>query len=401
MDAGVRSSVNPLCAVEGGISFWVLQLTEDQIEQLNREQTQSIRAIEPNTPLDLCDAPISPNLMRREEYSRIPLAKERDRHDKRQDVIIEMSGQDIPELRFISSKRKGGLRSWVRNSRAYVYLFPAGAGTTVYLIDSGVEVLHGDLQHVNIPKWIFALDSDPTYSDDPASHGTCVASLITGNLFGVSKAMDLIPVKIAPFRYSFLDAVGKVVEDVKAKVKAGIEVRGRTVVNISSGFPPRANDASRRDLVNNLNELTRKYEVVVVVAAGNDKGRTVALWPAGLAPSVNIITVGPVKVTDGPDNGQICDDWAVRDPSVTVNAPGEGMCATVNNGVKRDGGTSLAAGRLSGLAGYLLSIDDGARMRRGQTNIPTAMKNRLQKLSFSRSGQDLAVSNGLDGDDYV
>lgn len=153
--------------------------------------------------------------------------------------------------------------------------------------------------------------------------------------------------------------------------------------------------------MNNLNELTRKYEVVVVVAAGNDKGRTVALWPAGLAPSVNIITVGPVKVTDGPDNGQICDDWAVRDPSVTVNAPGEGMCATVNNGVKRDGGTSLAAGRLSGLAGYLLSIDDGARMRRGQTNIPTAMKNRLQKLSFSRSGQDLAVSNGLDGDDYV
>ena len=402
MDAGVLSSKNPLCAVEGGISFWVLHLTEDQIEQLKKEQTQSIRAIEPNTPLEPSDVPISPNLMRRDKYSRVLLAKERDRYDKRENVIKQLGGEDVPELRFISSKKEKK-----RNARSYVYLPPAGAGSTVYLIDGGVNVLHGEFKDVNIPQWIFALHSDHTYSEGPPSHGTCMASLITGNLYGVSKKVELIPVKVAWLKASFLDAVAKVVQDVKEKAEAGIEVRGRTVVNISNEFIPLANDPSREELVDNLNELTQIYEVVVVASAGNNFAKIMPppkIWPAGLAPSVNIITVGSVQVTDGPDNGKR-SDWAIRDPLITVNAPGEGSCARGPAGVVRSRGTSNAAARVSGLVAYLFSTKDGAQMRGGETNVPTEMKVRLRKLSFARYGgeggwEHDAVSNGLDGDDY-
>ncbi|MCJ1262135.1 hypothetical protein MMC22_002005 [Lobaria immixta] len=383
MDAGVLSSKNPLCAVKGGISFWVLDLTEDQIEQLKREQTQSISAIEPNTPLEPSHVAISPNLMRRDKQT---------------------GGEDVPELRFISTKKRKK-----RNSKSYVYRAPAGAGTSVYLIDGGVNVLHREFRNVNIPKWIFALLSDETYSEGSTPHGTCMASLITGDVYGVSKKVELIPVKIAWLVASFLDAVARVVQDVQEKAEAGIVVRGHTVVNISNDFTPVANDPRREDLVNNLNELTQKYGVVVVTSAGNNFAKInpppgIFAWPAGLAPSVNIITVGSVQVTDGPDNGKR-SDWAVRDPGITVNAPGEGDCASGNDGVASVRGTSNSAARVSGLVAYLLSTEDGAEMRDDRRNLPTAMKVRLWKLSFARYGgeggwEHDAVSNGLDGDDY-
>ena len=138
------------------------------------------------------------------------------------------------------------------------------------MIDSGLDNSHNEFQGVNIQKWIFALDSDPTCSDDPRSyHGTCMASLVTGKESGVSKKVELIPVKLALNKAS-LNASSKVVTDVREKKDAGIEVRGYTVVRISGGFKPASTSRPTGDeLEGYLKTLTVTYEVVVVVAGGH------------------------------------------------------------------------------------------------------------------------------------
>lgn len=63
MDPGVLASADPLYAVEGRPSFWVLQLTKDQIEELKSEQMQGIRAVETNAPIEPSGVLLSPNMI--------------------------------------------------------------------------------------------------------------------------------------------------------------------------------------------------------------------------------------------------------------------------------------------------------------------------------------------------
>lgn len=384
-------------------------MTKDQIDQLNKQQQQSIRAIEDNTPFELFGAPISPDRTRRDKSPKIILAEKRDGYMKRDTVIKQQVVDDVKVLPFVSST-KG------YNAKSYVYLSPAGAGITVYVIDSGLDSLHNEFQGVNIQKWIFVLGSDHTYSDDPRSyHGTCMASLVTGKVSGASKKVELIPVKLAPDKASFLNALSEVVTDVKEKKDAGIEVRGYTVVNISGGFKPASTCGPTRDeLEVYLKTLTETYEAVVVVAGRHDFKNPVVqpeidTWPAAFSRTTNIITVGAVEVTDAQDNGRLypwsaAPLWPEGRVAVTVNAPGRGKCAVGNQERRIRSGTSFSAGMMSGLVAYVLSTEDGDNMRGDDSNIPNAMRDHLVHQSYPRFGAgirgDEAVSNGLDGDNY-
>ena len=97
IDAGVLTSADPMCNVKGGTSFWVLHLTKDLIDQLNKQQQQSIRAIEDNTPFELFGAPISPVRTRRDKSPKILLAEERDRYIKR-DTVTKQVVDDVKVL---------------------------------------------------------------------------------------------------------------------------------------------------------------------------------------------------------------------------------------------------------------------------------------------------------------
>lgn len=385
MDAGVLKSIDPTCAVEGGTSFWVLNLTPDQVEELKTQQKQSVKDIGANAPIEPSGHPISPDL-------KVSPAEKRVRYHKR-DTVIKQSGLSFePRLAFISSKKN-------YNAMSYAYFSPAGAGVTVYLIDTGLATLD-EFRDVNINKdWIFALESDPSYSDsgfrDGSAHGTCMASLITGRRYGVSKNVELIIVKIAKSSASFLDGLGKIVEDVGKKAAENIKVEGYTVVSISWGY--RATSSEQEQMEKYVKELAEKYQVVVVVSSGQDFNvetyPDVYMWPAMFSLTSDIITVGAVRATDDSDNGKRYE-WSSGGNALTVSAPGGGQCG-LEAGFR---GTSVSSATVAGLAAYFLSLPSVGGYLRGFASVPKAMINYLDFLSYPRYGTEKAVSNGLDGD---
>ena len=403
MDPGVLASADSLCAIEGGIAFWVLQLTTDQIEQLKTEQKQSIRAIEANASIEPLGVLIRSDLKRRDNLSKVSPAEKKGHYDKRDTVIKQQDLEDVPRLRFISSINN-------YNAKSYAYFSPAGAGITVYVVDTGLNDFNHEFASVKIKLWLIALGADPTLSDPSSSrpkfHGSCMASLVTGRLYGVSKKVDLIVVKITSYVGSLIDGLSKIVQYVKEQARTGKRVAGYSVVNISWGLRDFQNFESSLKLMEKyIKELSEKYQVVVVVASGQDfksqeQYPDISMWPAKFSLTTDIITVGAVKVTDGEDNGQR-HEWSAGGDALTISAPGEASCASGEPGdaVAWFRGTSVAAATLTGLVAYFLSLPIGDRMRGSPgTNVPAAMKQYVLGLSFPRFGTSKAISNGLDGD---
>lgn len=50
MDSKYRISINPLCAVKGGPSFWLAELTQDQ-EKSPRKENSAVKMVAPDAPI--------------------------------------------------------------------------------------------------------------------------------------------------------------------------------------------------------------------------------------------------------------------------------------------------------------------------------------------------------------
>lgn len=207
-----------------------------------------------------------------------------------------------------------------------------GLGTTVYLVDSGVNTTHEELSSANIEQ-LWSWDEDFT---DIRGHGTGLASLIVGKTLGVSSDATLKSVKI-PTGQSIsisvlLNAFNKILTDhfLTPEVK---------VVNCSWNIP--------RSLIldNKIKEL-QDHGLVVVAAAGNDMIDANTLSPVGLD------TVLGVAASDAYDRVM---SWAAGKgsnwgPDVDITAPGIdvavlGLTGEINN----SSGTSIAAAVVSGV----------------------------------------------------
>jgi subtilisin family serine protease len=69
-----------------------------------------------------------------------------------------------------------------------------GAGVHVYVIDSGVRATHGDLAGRVAAG--FGAIADGHGTDDCNGHGTAVASLAAGTVYGVAKSATVHPVRV-------------------------------------------------------------------------------------------------------------------------------------------------------------------------------------------------------------
>src|SRR5699024_1806024 len=77
---------------------------------------------------------------------------------------------------------------------AYNYPDSAGAGTTSYIIDTGLRVTHDEFGDRASSGYDF-VDGDQD-ADDCAGHGTHVAGTIGGSTFGVAKQTALVGVRV-------------------------------------------------------------------------------------------------------------------------------------------------------------------------------------------------------------
>ncbi len=393
MDSGFLTSTDPLCAMEGGVSFWLAELSQEQVDTVN-QQTTAVKGVEPETPYEIGQLKVTPSEAAR---TKIPAMEKRYSLEKRiPHTVIKQMDADI-SLSFLSTPKNK------LNSGTYAYFGQAGFGIRLYLVDTGLNALDDEFIRI-VPEWIYALRAMPEPFDiSQEGSGTCIASKIAGARFGVAKRVRMVAVKMMPTIGSFLNALEKIITDLKLRSVNGFVNGGRTVVSIRGGWPLplSGGDRTAQRMENLIKRLLQDFQVVVVSASGQDYRNDypdISLWPAALASKYDIITAGSVQARGGSRNGESFP-WSHGGEFLTVNAPGNGACANSNGEIVNAEGDGFSSAVTSGLVAYFLSLPDLGDILRISKNVPAAVKDYLQSMSYRRYMAEKSIWNGLDGED--
>ncbi len=219
--------------------------------------------------------------------------------------------------------------------RSYTWPRSAGAGVTVYVIDTGVRTTHKDFGGRAGHGWDFV--GDDRVAADANGHGTHVAGTVAGTSHGVAKKARVVSVRV-------LDAAGA---GTTARVIAGIDwvtrhAKKPAVANLSLGGPgnDRLDAAVRASIASG---------VTYTVAAGND-GRPAGLYSPGRVKQA--ITVGATDRRDAKpafsNHGPALDLFAPGVHITSASAASDTARATFS-------GTSMAAPHAAGAAALYLA----------------------------------------------
>ncbi|MEV5916014.1 serine protease [Streptomyces sp. WAC 01325] len=253
--------------------------------------------------------------------------------------------------------------------KSYTWPESAGAGVTVYVIDTGIRVSHKDFGGRASYGWDFV--GDDRSAGDGNGHGTHVAGTIAGKQYGVAKKAKVVAVRV-------LDDAGG---GTTAQVIAGIDwvtrhARKPAVANVSLGGNRNAQlDAAVRNSI--------AAGVTYTVAAGNDG------LPAGLYSPAAVreaITVGATDKKDAragfSNTGPVLDLFA---PGVSITSASNAS----NTGRATYSGTSMASPHVAGVAALYLA--DHPKASPAQVSKALA----AQAASGKVSGRGLGSPNKL------
>ncbi|WP_426226609.1 S8 family serine peptidase [Pseudarthrobacter sp. DSP2-3-2b1] len=213
----------------------------------------------------------------------------------------------------------------------------AGAGTSVYVVDTGVLAAHSEFAGRIAGGWTAVPDGRG--SGDCNGHGTHVAGTVAGSTYGVAKGATIVPVRV-------LDCTGS---GFNSDVVAGLDwiaanhaAGAPAVVNLSlGGAASAAVDTALQGVIND--------GVTAVVAAGNSAVDACAGSPARLPAAVT------VAASDSADRQASFSNFGT---CVDLYAPGVGITsaswasATATASMS---GTSMASPHAAGAAAVLLS----------------------------------------------
>ncbi|RYY21199.1 MAG: S8 family peptidase [Chitinophagaceae bacterium] len=231
-----------------------------------------------------------------------------------------------------------------------------GTGKTAWVIDTGIESTHPDL-NVDISRSRSFITGDASF-EDKNGHGTHVAGIIgaKNNLFGVlgvASNASLVALKVLNGEgEGTLGGIIKALAYVNANAKAG------DVVNISLG------EEEASDVFDSQVKQTAAKGIFITIAAGND-GKPATDFSPARANAPNIYTVSAI---DSLNNFASFSNYG--NDAVDFAAPGVHILSTYTN--KRYAylsGTSMAAPHVAGLlllsgtkiqiAGYAKNDPDG------------------------------------------
>jgi len=186
---------------------------------------------------------------------------------------------------------------------------PAGSGTTVYVLDTGIDPEHIDLAgRVDLTRSRSFAEREPGDIRDYNAHGTFVSTLVSSNgicVASVAPLATVVAVKV-------LDASGSgTFSDVIAGIIYAAD-QGADVINLSLGSMADLKVPEWRQLVHYLQAAVRyaqKKGAVVVAAAGNGDAnfvgidlsqlpRNLLFVPAELDGVVSVGATGPVAQTN-------------------------------------------------------------------------------------------------------
>jgi subtilisin family serine protease len=207
-----------------------------------------------------------------------------------------------------------------------------GEGVVVYVVDSGVNIAHSELDGASI-EYLYTPDD---YTD-PSGHGTAIISLIVGKTVGVARGAH---VKVVKIPMSTTISVSELLTALDAIIA---DHSGVAVVNCSWTV------AKSSILDAKITEL-ESDGLVVVAAAGNDGVAADTLSPVGLD---SVLGVGASDVYDR----VIGWDGASSNfgPEVDVFAPGVDVLCASASGLTETSGTSVAAAIVSGVVAQFIA----------------------------------------------
>jgi subtilisin family serine protease len=222
-------------------------------------------------------------------------------------------------------------------SGSYTYS-GAGAGVTVYVVDTGVRADHSDFG--GRVQGGFTAISDGRLTNDCNGHGTHVAGTAAGATYGVAKQASIVPVRV-------LDCSGS---GTTSGVIAGLDwivgdhTTGAAVANMSlGGGASTALDAAVQRVIDD--------GVPVAVAAGNSNANACNYSPAR-APKA--ITVGATTSTDARAS------YSNFGSCLDLFAPGSSVLSawyTSTTATATLSGTSMASPHVAGAAALVLAAN--------------------------------------------
>lgn len=233
-----------------------------------------------------------------------------------------------------------------------VYTFNTlGNGVVVYVVDTGIRSTHVDFTGRVDGSNAFSTVNDGRGAEDCHGHGTMVAGIIGGAVFGVAKGATLRSVRVLDCQgVGTVSDVVAGLDWVTARQTPAPRVKGKTeppppppaVVNLSLRIP----GSAAVDLaVQNLLSVG----VSVVAAAGNDGGDACGYSPGRLP---GVLTTGASNAAD--------NVWAYSNGGQCVKlfAPGVAVATTAADSDTGWGyltGTSAAAPHVAGAAALYLA----------------------------------------------
>ncbi|CAK0778527.1 hypothetical protein CCP3SC1AL1_990010 [Gammaproteobacteria bacterium] len=222
----------------------------------------------------------------------------------------------------------------------YVYNEFAGMNTTVFIVDTGIDIKHPEFE--GRAEWgINTADSEGP-DGCMESHGTHVAGIVGSKTYGVAKKTKLVSVKV-------LDCTGSgsysgILEGLewiaKQKVNYGI-------VNMSLGGP-------FSNILNKAVDSLSSQGYIIVSAAGNENQDACNTSPASARSS---ITVGSIGVSKGGDcQCLLFSTFSNYGKCVSILADGEDILSTVPKGrTSTMSGTSMASPETAGVVALYVS----------------------------------------------
>jgi subtilisin len=211
-----------------------------------------------------------------------------------------------------------------------------GTGKTAWIIDSGIDFDHPDL-NVDVTRSKSFLANN-TSARDENGHGTHVAGIIGAKnnsfgILGVASGANLVSLRV-------LDASGDGVLSSIIQALAYVNANGKAgdVINMSLG-----EDVTSATLDQQVKNTASKG-IFIAIAAGNDSKPAINYSP-GRANGPNIYTVSAV---DSLDNFASFSNYG--NDAVDVAAPGVKILSTyLNNRYAIMSGTSMATPHVAGL----------------------------------------------------